>query len=527
MKKFILCLVIISLTITAGCTNKTDTSVSSGTDFGDSYPLKTDVTLTYWTGLNPNVSANFTSYNDTDFTKELEKNTGVKLKFIHPAQGQESEQFNLLLASDNLPDIIAESWYNFPGGPEKAIADGNIIELNELMVKYTPNLNEILADNANVKAAISTDTGKFYAFPSLKIEPQLRVFFGPIVRQDWLDELNIEQPETIDEWYEMLKAFKEKKSAKAPLSFKFSNFMDSNVIMGAYGAAYSFFVEDGEVKYGPAQPGYKDFLITMNKWYSEKLLDNNIATIDDSTLDSNILSGATGVTVGFNGGSLGKWMTASKNRNDSFDLAPLKYPSAEKDKRVKFASCDQIYSVPSSAAISTSCKNPELAAKFLDYAYGTEGGMLYNFGTEGVSYTMTDGKPVYTELITNNPDGWSVGQALGKYARSFAEGPFPTDIQYFIQQYTLPQQKEALSKWSDNDMSKYLLPRVTALPEESSELLKTTNNIKTYVDEKSLKYIMGIDSLENYDEFVNQLNALELQKAIEIYQGALARYNKR
>lgn len=52
-------------------------------------------------------------------------------------------------------------------------------------------------------------------------------------------------------------------------------------------------------------------------------------------------------------------------------------------------------------AITSSCKNPELAIEWCDYWYGEEGYYLLNFGVEGESYDMVDGKPVYTYIDEN------------------------------------------------------------------------------------------------------------------------------
>ena len=64
----------------------------------------------------------------TQFAKELEKQTGVKLKFIHPPKNKGGENFQMLLASRELPDIMASEWYSVAGGPQKAIPDGYILD---------------------------------------------------------------------------------------------------------------------------------------------------------------------------------------------------------------------------------------------------------------------------------------------------------------------------------------------------------------------------------------------------------------
>ena len=61
------------------------------------------------------------------------ENTGVDITFLHPPTGGENEQFNLLVADGDLPDVMEYHWQNYPGGPEKAISDGVIVSLNDII----------------------------------------------------------------------------------------------------------------------------------------------------------------------------------------------------------------------------------------------------------------------------------------------------------------------------------------------------------------------------------------------------------
>lgn len=104
--------------------------------------------------------------------QEMEKITGIKMEFQHPpkGQGQSVQALNLMIASNNLTDIIHTNWLSFNGGPEKAINDGVIIDLKDLIEKHAPNLSKILKENPDVRKQISTDTGKIYAFPDLTLK---------------------------------------------------------------------------------------------------------------------------------------------------------------------------------------------------------------------------------------------------------------------------------------------------------------------------------------------------------------------
>ena len=67
--------------------------------------------------------ASMKSYTEMKMLPLVEKETGVKLQFVHPAAGNQNEQLNLMLASGELPDMIHGGWKSFPGGPAKAIQE--------------------------------------------------------------------------------------------------------------------------------------------------------------------------------------------------------------------------------------------------------------------------------------------------------------------------------------------------------------------------------------------------------------------
>ena len=178
-------------------------------------------------------------------------------------------------------------------------------------------------------------------------------------------------------------------------------------------------------------------------------------------------------------------------------------------------------------AITTSCKDVEAAARLLDWAYSDEGHMYYNFGTEGVSYEMVNGEPVYTDLILNNSDGMAPGTVMTHYLRGNYNGPFVQDLRYLKQYYTLDGQKKSNETWAVATAAQYAMPNVTPTAEESEEYSTIMNEVETYRDEMTNKFILGTESLDNFDQYVETLNSLGLQRAIEIQDAALERYNKR
>ncbi|OPH48854.1 ABC transporter substrate-binding protein [Paenibacillus ferrarius] len=529
--------------LTVACTSNPPTAVNTASPKATSggttapsaavtYPIKSDKTLTYWGELTGNVVGVKSAHTDIPFFQDWQKKTGVNLKFIAPPTNQAAQALNVMLASGDLPDMIEFDWQSaFPGGPEKAIKDGYILKLNDTIDKFAPNLKKFLKEHPEVDKQVKTDNGSYYAFPFIRGDDYLRVFQGPIVRKDWLDELGLPVPETIDDWYTTLKAFKEKKGATAGFSVvsvpRPFNELANGAFASAFGVTRDFFIDNGTIKFGPAEKGYKDFLATFHKWYEEGLIDKNFATADSKALDANIASGATGVTVQNAGGGIGKWQPLVVAKDPKAVLIGAPYPVLKKGDIAMYSQKDPANAPGGSVAITTSSKNIDTATKLLDYGYSDEGHMYFNFGTEGVSYKMENGYPKYTDLLMKNPDKLAPAQALSLYIRGNYNGPFVQDKRYIEQYLALQTQRDAVSTWQKTDVDKHKLPPITATPEESTELAKIMTDINTLVDEMTLKIILGTESVDSFDKYLEKFKSVKLSRALEIKKASLDRYNKR
>lgn len=500
-----------------GNTAKTDINL-------DSYPIETDTTLTYWMALDSSLNTTVTNYGDTFFAKELAERTGVNVKYIHPTLGQEGEAFNLMVASNDLPDMIEATWSGaMAGGPVAALNGQVIIPLNDLMEKYAPALSKYLSDNPDMDREVKLDDNQYYAFPHIRGDSSLLVSAGPIIRQDWLDELGIAAPKTIDDWENMLTAFKEKKGAIAPFSIASTQ---REAMFAIVGSGYNFYVDGKSIKFAPLEPEFKTAVETLHRWFEKGLLDPNYTLVDSTLLDSNILNGFTGATYGSGGSNLGKWLASSGNEN--IDLVGISMPLNQHGETNEFSRLSNYYSTYGSA-ITTACKNPELAAKYLDYNYTEDGAILNNFGVEGTTFDYIDDYPTYKDVIMKNPDGLTTSQAMANYFRASRNGPFVQDKRYIMQYYALDRQKEALSNWeqgSDIALANKI-PNIVLLSNETSEYSNIFNEIKKYRDESVVAFINGTKSMDQFDDFVQTLEKMNAKRAVEIQQAAYDRYLNR
>lgn len=487
--------------------------------------------LTYWVELHGNVAQVTKNFGDLDFAKEFQKRTGVEVEFLHPPAGQAREAFNLLIAGGDLPDIIEYDWANrFPGGPAKAIEDGYIIKLNDVL-DQAPNLKAYLESRQDIDKQVKTDEGYYYVFPFIRGDDSLLVTAGLILREDWLTDLGLEAPTTIDEWYNTLVAFKEQKGAEAPLTLNLSALSRSfSPAFGFYGTN-NFYIEDGQVKYAFIQPGLKDFLAEMSKWYAEGLIAKDFANVKRKQQDDAMLNNKAGATYGSGGSGIGRWMAAMKGKDDKFNLIGVRIPGPAKDQIAEYGNWALNYRGYGSAAISAACAEKEgcveSAVKLLDYLYGEEGHMLVNFGLEGVSYSIEEGYPTYSDLIFNHPDGLPMTQAMSFYMRGHTRGPFIQDPRYLEQYYALQTQKDAMAQWRISNQKLHNFPPVTPTSEENEEISTLMADIETFSEEMRLKFIMGVESLDKFDDYVAQIEKMGIGKVLELYQTALARYEAR
>ncbi|WP_425271769.1 extracellular solute-binding protein [Paenibacillus protaetiae] len=501
---------------------------SSSSDAGSAASSNSPV-LSYWAELNGNAASTKSTFQEVPFFQEWQRRTGVKLQFIQPPTNQAKEAVNVMLASGDLPDMIEYEWNSYPGGPSKAINDGYILRLNDVIDQYAPNLKAYLKAHPDIDKQIRTADGSYYMFPFIRNENELRTYQGLIIRKDWLDELGLPVPTTIDEWHTVLTAFKNKKGVEAPLIFfgvpSPLSGVENGSFIGAYGVEKGFYIDGGNVKFGPMEPGYKQFLTLFRDWYNEGLIDRNFAAVDFETQDMSMITGRSGASIWNAGAGIGTWLPVIRQQDPKAELVAAPYPVLHKGDRPEFGQRALQVGSSGGVAITTASKHVEEAVRMLDYGYSTEGHMLFNFGIEGLSYKMKDGYPTYTDLILNNPDKLAPSQALAMYTRASYFGPFVQDTRYMEQYYTLPEQKDAVRIWSDTNADQHQLPNLPMTDKESAELSAIMQDVTTYVDEMSLKFIYGIEPLDSFDAFVEQLNTLNIGRAIQIQQAALDRYN--
>lgn len=517
----------------AGCARHTEERGAEAPFVFTGYPIETQETLTAWERMDSAVSSVASSYNSMPQNEELYKRTGIKVQYITPPVGGDKEALNILLASGKLPDIISHRWLEFPGGPEKAIQDGYIIDMTQLWREHAPGIMARLAADPVTDKDLKTDKGAYYAFPFFRADsPLTRVFFGPAVRKEMLDQAGMEAPETVAEWEALLSFFKEKLGATAPLAFEWDDHYKF-FIMAPFGVMPDFYKDENNImRYGPYEDGAKEAAALGAKWYKNGWLDHNFMIMDAKRLDANLMSGRTGAVLAYISW-FGRLMFAARQSapDQEWTLVGTKWPVLRKGELARFGQFDNGYSKTGIAsAVTSAAANPALAVRYLDYGYTPEGSLFYNFGVENKTYRQQqDGRIALTDFVLKNPEGLAPIQAIRLYSRGMGQdGPYWQDprgpeVSEPYPEVSLP----AHYLWSQTQTQSYQLGAVIPSPEDSAEFALIMNNVKTYVDENFQRFIIGSRSLETWDAYKADLERLGLKRALAIQQAALDRYLQR
>jgi putative aldouronate transport system substrate-binding protein len=455
--------------------------------------------------------------NDMPVVKELAKKTNVSFKWEVAPDGMGDEKFNIMMASGDLPDII-----NFDYGKMMKYADKGAFEpINQLVEKNAPNINKVFKEDKNVTKSITNSDGKIYMIPNLAVIKPSTVM---IARKDWMDKLNIKTPTTIDEFYNMLKAFKEKDpngNGKAD-EIPFSTRSKRGGLMGltqSWGIREEFFAEDGKVKFGSTDPRMKEVITLLAKMYKEGIIDKDYLSNDLKMWQARYVNEFSGVTY--------DWVSRIdflnsevKKKNSSANFQAIMLPKASSGTMKVFDQQSKVRS--QGATIASTSKYKTEIIKMFDYMYSTEGTKLLNFGIEGTHYKEENGNISYTDAIMKNPNGKDPQTSLFMAAIN-RDWPMLKDIRYEFA-FMSDDAKAAVKLYEPAITDPF--PTLNFTDSEREIINSKYTEIKTYKDEMLDRFITGDQPIEKFDEFVNKLKAMGIEEVTKIHGDAYSRYQK-
>lgn len=477
------------------------------------FPLVTDpVTFTVFGQRDQNQA----NWDDVLVLKEYEKMTGVVMDWQEvPAQGFD-EVKNLLFAGDELPDLFIRAFINNDNVVQYGVNSGQLMPLNDLIEAHAPNLMALFEKYPSIRASITAPDGNIYALPGVDISDTGRMGFKQWINKQWLDKLGLEMPTTPEELKEVLIAFRDKDpngngvKDEVPLGIREPSSIF--VLGGSWGLEHQMYdtynlSEDGKLHNWLCNDNFKEYLMFLNDLYKEGLLWQEYYKNDRPLWRSNLSNALFGVMNM-------PYSDVFLSVEDQFvALPPLVGPHG-----------DQMWadantgSTPGFFAMSSTCKDPELAIKWVDYFYSDEGSLFFRYGIEGQTYDLdANGNPRMKEEILKAPEGFMT--ALGKI-NLVPGGGFPVLITNKTDGIVASDLTKQVAATFIPFLPKTMIAKPTVSLEDVDRVNAISQDLNAFRDTSVTKFILGEQSFDAWDDYCKTLENIGIRELEEIYQRA-------
>ncbi|MBO2942652.1 extracellular solute-binding protein [Paenibacillus sp. F411] len=440
-----------------------------------SSPTEISMQTLIW-GTPPDVAS-------SPFYKELQERTNVELSIDFVTSPSFTEKINLALASRKLADITVVK--NFTDANiVNAINQGAFLDLTPYlsdMSKY-PNL-AMIPENIWADSKIN---GKIYGIPNATglISESL------LIRKDWLEELNLKTPETMDELTEVMKAFKANKPDIAAPMATYGTYPMA-IGMYAHGTLNPEVEGQGLQLIKQLTPYFRDYLEYARNLYQEKLIPAEYSVLKAGQEVEMFQQGKAGVLQRpiHNAWKIEKELKKTDPQGEVMVLPPLKgtadYAQFARD------SFFGAFMIPA----SVDKDKVEKILEYLEQSASKEINELRQFGIEGIHHKVENGEKVVTDADALAKDvGGSVYVIVNAYNKYFE----------IDQQSDIPSEfKDDLKKKTDMyyEQSK-LDPGVGLI---SDTYAKRSADVFKDLETNITKVIVGQSTIEDWDAYVDQL----------------------
>ncbi len=362
-KTFMLMVVIGVITLVTAC---------SDTSSGD---VEKEISAMFPSGGEPNDLPSDVSEHPT--FQYIEEQTGTELDIQLSPNEDYLASLERIVASGDMPDMV-KIWVleDFPGARDDS--NRTVLPLNDLLDEHGPNLKEHITDEMWENA---TYNGEILFIPKpQRVSNHNRITY---IREDWLENVGMDVPTTLDEYLEVMKAFRDQDAnGNGDLNDEYAfsgrgDFHWTNWIwFGAYDALPTTWKEvDGTLLPAEVRPGMKDALEWLRMMYEEGLMDPEFISQDRATMEQKVFNDQVGI-VGHLATDLAYWQENIKKVSDDASFIPVPSPVGPT------GTAGGIVTAPEEGGwvIPAGTENPEEVIKLLDWFVTDEGHEFYTNG---------------------------------------------------------------------------------------------------------------------------------------------------
>jgi putative aldouronate transport system substrate-binding protein len=510
------------------------------TDYTYDLPLfDEDVTISMWVSFSDNMSTFMPNqYSDNLAAQKAEEMTGVHVDFTCISTTANTEQFNLRVASGDLPNVITNVGQLWSSSYDTAIEDEVFIDLTDMVENYMPAYKECYDQlDDDTKRQLHTDSGYFPKLISINNYPD-GATEGAFIRMDYLEKVGLDVPTTYEELDEVLHAFQSELGLTEALMMPAGIVHTSNALCSGYGVFGGFstspmvtepyYVVDGEVKFGIIEEGFKEYMEMFSTYYAEGIISADFMSKNTNPMDfgSTIASGTTGVFFGETN-MVPNYIEDGTDVNSEFAIAPLGNITKTEGETTHFGTTKSpISGRVAGIAVSTADVDLEVLGKYLDFFFTEDGALLAAMGVEGNddgSYIIDDNGDLQYSDYWN-----SIDLTENEKPTLFVYSCVPMLCPETPDSYTVDLQYECAPTWDANSDDAYTMPdAISMTADETTEYNAIYGDIQTTIEENLTKFAVGEKSMDEWDDFVQTLYDLGIEDCIAIKQQAVDRYYSR
>ena len=529
-----------ALSLTA-CGGKDSVELNSGelqeVDLADlQFPLKEKATLTGMTSFPANTESN---PNNRTIFKRLQEKTNVEIEWTAIQSDQWGDKITLNMANPKtLTDFIFTAGFG-DSDLLKYADQGIIIPLEEYIDAYMPNLSAVFEKYPEYRTMSTDSEGHIWALPWIEQLGSEKTAIQTIdnmsfINKKWMDFLGLEMPTTVDEFEQVLIAFRDHASelqaefnidgSIIPMSCIVNDGgQDPCILINGFGEGYGdadkgrhiAVTDDLKVICSATQQGFKDGIAWLHSLYEQGLIDPEAFTQEWSTYVSKGKSGRYGVCFSWdvaNVDNLQDWVPLPALTADTRNITPQNGSFTSGYDRGR-------------CVVTAVAENPALVCAWLDQMYDPFQSAQNNWGT----YGEDDEFDIFElgenengeEMLKHAP----LGDASPVEVREAEAvgGPLAILDEYYGVYVTCPDDAQYRLDWIKEyytpDMNtKYVYPNVFMSQEDTEELSNLQADIQKTINANKSDWIMNGFTDADWDQYLKDLDAYGLQDYLAIFQ---------
>lgn len=448
----------------------------------------------------------------------------IDVKFTLNNNEAHMQKLNLLIASNELPDIVAP----MPAERGKLVGPKGLLVAVDEYLDQLPNVKKYFDADKTAQISSTAADGHIYSLP--RFAPDKYDYkWAPIVRKDYFDELGLPMPTTYKELFASLKKIKEKHPDVVGIVNR-----EKMTFINAYGVSYNtapgmfYDKKSDSFRFGPLTEGYRELVTDFAQAWQDGILDKEFFTSSEQQWQEKFLNGTGVFTLDYPKRAYTVKEAYSKlhPEDTAFDTSLIMPLTTESYDTMRLNHAETL-GLWTSWSISKNTKHLGRILQLVDFMYSDEAIDLMQWGIEGETYTKTeDGKMKYTPDLkaSYNPDGTidpmnDLGLNHNRLERIELDNAVP-EVPDYILSMTERYKKEVEGYETDYKIS------LNFTEEQTDEMEDIKLNLNTLVSEATVGLITGTTPISEYDAFVEKVKSNGATRMEEIYAEAYAAYKQ-